>query len=132
MDENLKQKILQAQNGNKDTLNDIVKENMGLIYSIARRFQNRGYDLEDIYQIGSIGLIKAIQRFDFNYDVALSTFSVTYIIGEIKRFLRDDGPIKVSRQLKELATKIREEEKNKPNITIEELSKKLNEPKEEI
>ena len=94
MDEKLKKKILEAQEGNRDVLNSLVLENKGLIINIARRFENRGYDFEDIYQIGAIGFIKAVQKFDFSYNVMLSTFAVTYIIGEIKRFLRDNGPIK--------------------------------------
>lgn len=132
MNEELKNKILLAQAGNKDILNELVKENYGLIYSISSRFKNRGYEMEDIYQIGAIGLIKAILKFDFNYNVLLSTFAVTYIIGEIKRFLRDDGPIKVSRQLKYLATQIKEEQKKNENITIIDLQKKLNASKEDI
>lgn len=132
MDENLKKKIIEAQNGDEKALNEIVKENYGLIYSVAKRFENRGYDMEDIYQIGAMGMIKAIKKFDFSYDVMFSTFIVTYIIGEIRRFLRDDGPIKVSRSLKYLAAKIKDEKIKDENITIEELAKKLNEPKENI
>ena len=132
MDEKLKKKILEAQKGNRDVLNSLVLENKGLIINIARRFENRGYDFDDIYQIGAIGFIKAVQKFDFSYNVMLSTFAVTYIIGEIKRFLRDNGPIKISRQIKELSKKIALEQKNNPNITIEELAKKLKVEKEEI
>ncbi len=132
MNRDLQARIIEAQNGDKNVLNDLVKENSGLIYSIARRFINRGYDLEELYQVGAIGLIKAIKKFDFNYDVMLSTFAVTYIIGEIKRFIRDDGPVKISRQIKELSVRIRNEEKIKPNIKIEELAEKLNVDKEEI
>ena len=132
MDENLKKKILEAQNGDQQALNEIVKENYGLIYSIAKRFENRGYEMEDIYQIGAMGMVKAIKKFDFSYDVMFSTFIVTYIIGEIRRFLRDDGPIKVSRSLKYLAAKIKEEKSKDENITIKELAKKLNETEENI
>ena len=132
MNRDLQARIIEAQNGDKNVLNDLVKENSGLIYSIARRFINRGYDLEELYQVGAIGLIKAIKKFDFNYNVMLSTFAVTYIIGEIKRFIRDDGPVKISRQIKELSVRIRNEEKIKPNIKIEELAEKLNVDKEEI
>ena len=132
MNEDLKNRIKQAQNGNKEVLNELVKENYGLIYSISRRFENRGYDIEDIQQIGAIGLVKAIQKFDFSYNVMLSTFAVTYIIGEIKRFLRDDGPVKVSRELKMLATKINAEKKDTPNITINQLAKKLSTSQENI
>ncbi len=132
MDENLKKRILEAQQGNKDVLNELVIENKGLIISIAKRFENRGYEFEDIYQIGSIGFIKAVKKFDFTYNVMLSTFAVTYIIGEIKRFLRDNGPIKVSRSLKELSAKISLEQKSNPGITVDELAIKLNVDKEEI
>lgn len=132
MDENLKRRIIEAQQGNKEVLNELVKENKGLIINIARRFENRGYEFDDIYQIGAIGFIKAVQKFDFTYNVMLSTFAVTYIIGEIKRFLRDNGPIKISRQLKEISGKIALEKKTNPSITIEELAQKLKVDKEEI
>lgn len=132
MNENLKNRILKAQKGDKKVLNELVEENYGLVCSIAKRFENRGYDIEDIRQIGAIGLIKAIQKFDFSYNVVLSTFAVTYIIGEIKRFLRDDGPVKISRQIKYLAAQIKEEKDKKPEITIDELQKKLNVNKEDI
>ena len=116
MDENLKKKISKAQSGDKEALNEIVKDNYGLVYSIAKRFENRGYEMDDIYQIGAMGMVKAIKKFDFSYDVMFSTFVVTYIIGEIRRFLRDDGPIKVSRSLKYLAAKIKEEKNKNENI----------------
>lgn len=132
MNEELKKKIIKAQNGDKNVLNEIVKENFGLIHSIGRRFENRGYEMEDIYQIGAIGMIKAIQKFDFSYNVMFSTFAVTYIIGEIRRFLRDDGMIKVSRKLKYLSAQIKEEKNKNEKITIEELAKNLNVEKEEI
>ncbi len=132
MEEKLKKKILQAQQGNKEVLNELVVENKGLIINSARRFENRGYELDDIYQIGAIGFIKAVQKFDFSYDVMLSTFAVTYIIGEIKRFLRDNGPIKISRQIKELSKKINLEKQNNPDISIEELAQRLKVDKEEI
>ena len=132
MNEELRKKIIEAQSGNRDVLNSLVLENKGLIINIARRFENRGYDFDDIYQIGAIGFIKAVQKFDFNYNVVLSTFAVTYIIGEIKRFLRDNGPIKISRQIKELSKKIALEQKNNPNITLESLAQKLKVSKEDI
>ena len=136
MNETLKKQISEAQAGNRVVLNDLVENNNGLIWSIVRRFEGRGYDIEDIYQIGAIGFIKSIQKFDFSYNVTLSTFAVSYIIGEIKRFLRDDGMIKVSRQIKELGVRIekikQEYEKKGENITIEEIAKILNVTKEEI
>ena len=132
MDDDLKMRIKKAQKGDIETLDNLVKDNYGLVYKISRRFENRGYDMEDIYQIGAIGLIKAIKKFDFSYNVVLSTFAVTYIIGEIKRFIRDDGPVKVSRELKLLAAKIEIEKKENPNITIGELEKNLNVDKESL
>jgi len=90
-----------AKSGNKDAKEKIVSENTGLVWCIAKRFLGRGYDLEDIYQIGCIGLLKAIERFDEAYEVKFSTYAVPLISGEIKRFLRDNGIIKVSRVLKQ-------------------------------
>lgn len=132
MNEELINKIKLAQSGDKNALNELVEDNYGLVYSIARRFYNRGYEVDDINQIGAIGLVKAIQKFDFSYNVVLSTFAVTYIIGEIKRFLRDDGPVKVSRELKKIAAQIAEEKKNNENISVQELSKKINVKQEDI
>ena len=132
MDEELRKKIEQAQSGNKEVLNKLVEENYGLIKAISKRFINRGYDMEDITQIGAIGLIKAIKKFDFSYNVTLSTFAVAYIIGEIKRFLRDDGIVKVSRTLKYLGAQIKLEKEKNENISIEELSKKLKATKADI
>ena len=100
--------IEQAQEGSKDAMTKLLEDNNGLIWSIVRRFSGRGYEIEDLYQIGSIGFIKAIQRFDTSFEVRLSTYAVPYILGEIKRFIRDDGPIKVSRSIKELNVKINE------------------------
>lgn len=103
--------IINAQKGDKDALATLVENNQGLIWSIVKRFLGRGYDTEDIYQIGAMGFVKAIRNFDIEYDVKLSTYAVPYIMGEIKRFLRDDGPIKVSRSLKDLHRKIVEVQK---------------------
>ncbi len=94
-----------SQEGDKKAKEIIVSENTGLIWSIVRRFTNRGYEAEDLFQIGSIGLLKCIDKFDLSYDVKFSTYAVPMIMGEIKRFLRDDGMIKVSRPLKEMAVK---------------------------
>lgn len=98
--------IRRAHQGDKEARDALVTENMGLIWSIVRRFAGRGYDLEDLFQIGSIGLMKAIDKFDLSMDVKLSTYAVPMITGEIRRFLRDDGMIKVSRSLKENALKV--------------------------
>lgn len=129
--------IESAQNGNKEDMTKLIEDNNGLIWSIVRRFGGRGYDIEDLYQIGSIGFIKAIQRFDTSFEVRLSTYAVPYILGEIKRYIRDDGPIKVSRSIKELNIKIQELQKEYLHkygreIKLEEISKELRITKEEI
>ncbi|MBE5932205.1 MAG: SigB/SigF/SigG family RNA polymerase sigma factor [Lachnospiraceae bacterium] len=95
-----------ARNGDKKAKEKIVSDNEGLVWSIARRFMGRGYDLDEIFQIGCIGLLKAIDRFDSEYQVQFSTYAVPLISGEIKRFLRDNGMIKVSRILKQNGYKI--------------------------
>ena len=105
-DDEITDKIQKAQNGDKDAMAELVESNQGLIWSIVKRFSGRGYDIEDIYQIGAMGFIKSIRNFNLEFDVKLSTYAVPYMIGEIKKFLRDDGPIKVSRSLKELNRKI--------------------------
>lgn len=101
------QLIAKAQQGDDLAKEQLVEENIGLVWSLVKRFVNRGYDMEDLFQIGSIGLLKSIDKFDFSYDVKFSTYAVPMIVGEIKRFLRDDGMIKVSRSLKEVAYKAR-------------------------
>lgn len=104
--------LKEAKEGNKEALNTLVKENMGLCKSIAVRFMNRGTEYDDLVQIASLGMIKAINSFDFSFGTAFSTYAVPLIIGEIRRFLRDDGAIKVSRSIKKLgydASKKREE-----------------------
>ena len=127
--------ILEAKE-DKEKLGILVQQNSGLVWSIVKRFLKRGYEPEDLYQIGSIGLIKAIKNFNPEYEVKLSTYAVTYILGEIKRFIRDDGIIKVSRSIKELCVKIKDIENRKikegKNVTIEEIAKELKVDKEEI
>ena len=137
MFENSVEAIKKAQSGDKYEMERMIRDNNGLIWSIVKRFNGRGYDLEDLYQIGCMGFIKSIKRFDTNYDVKLSTYAVPYMIGEIKRYIRDDGPIKVSRSIKELGMKIRELQKESINkkgkeLTIEELEKELKISKEDI
>lgn len=97
-----------AQAGDKLARERLINENMGLVYSIVKRFANRGHETEDLCQIGAIGLIKAIDKFDLTFEVKFSTYAVPMITGEIKRFFRDDGMIKVSRSLKEVAIKARQ------------------------
>ena len=93
--------IGRSHQGDKEARDTLFKENTGLIYSVAKRFLGRGVEMEDLFQIGSIGLLKAVDKFDMSYDVKFSTYAVPMIIGEIKRYLRDDGILKVSRSLKE-------------------------------
>ena len=95
-----------AKAGDTEAMNRLIEANLPLVTSISKKFINRGYDYEDIYQIGCMGLVKAINNFDDNYNVKFSTYAVPMIIGEIKRFLRDDGIIKVSRNVKSLAKKM--------------------------
>ena len=97
--------IEKSHQGDPDARAQLVRENEGLVWCVAKRFFHRGAEAEDLFQIGNIGLLKAIDKFDISYDVRFSTYAVPMISGEIKRFLRDDGMIKVSRSLKELAYK---------------------------
>lgn len=94
-----------VHNGDKEAKDILIEENMGLVYSVANRYCGRGCEKEDLIQIGSIGLLKAVDKFDFSFGVQFSTYAVPMIMGEIKRFLRDDGALKVSRSLKEAALK---------------------------
>lgn len=95
--------IKEAQNGNREAFECIVNENIGLVWSVVKKFQGRNIETDDLFQLGSMGLVKAVKKFNFEYDVKFSTYAVPMIMGEIKRFLRDDGIIKVSRGLKETA-----------------------------
>lgn len=106
-----------AKSGDEEAMNRVIEMNLPLVSSISKKFLNRGYEYEDIFQIGSIGLVKAIKNFEPKFNVKFSTYAVPMIIGEIKRFLRDDGMIKVSRNIKSLARKI--------HFDKEELTKKL-------
>lgn len=105
MANDIKDLIKRAKDGDKNAESEILNGNIALVWSVARKFSNRGYDLDDIFQIGCIGILKAVKNFDLSYDVRFSTYAVPLIMGEIKRFLRDDGIIKVSRRLKEIAQK---------------------------
>lgn len=97
--------IEKAQHGDEDAKELLVRKNIALVKSLVKKFLNRGYEYEDLFQLGSIGLLKAVQNYEPKYNVRFSTYAVPMIIGEIKRFLRDDGMIKVSRSLKELVNK---------------------------
>ena len=98
--------IAKSQQGDKEAREVLIEKNLGLVHAIVRRFVGRGVEQEDLFQIGTIGLIKAIDHFDLTYDVKFSTYAVPLISGEIKRFLRDDGPVKVPRTIKEQGMKV--------------------------
>lgn len=105
-DDEIKRLIIQSQQNDEAAKAVLVERNERLVWSIVNRYKHRGYEADDLFQMGSIGLIKAIDKFDLTYDVKFSTYAVPMIIGEIQRFLRDDGVIKVSRTLKEIAIKV--------------------------
>lgn len=112
------QLIMMAKEGNVEAMDKLIELNLPLVSALSKKFINRGYEYEDIFQIGSIGLVKAVNNFDASFNVKFSTYAVPMIMGEIRRFLRDDGLIKVSRNIKCIARKI--------HYTKEELTKKLN------
>lgn len=116
-DEEVKELIRQSQAGDQSARNTIAEKNIRLVWSIVQRFLNRGYEADDLFQIGCIGLLKSVDKFDLSYDVKFSTYAVPMIIGEIQRFIRDDGTVKVSRSLKETGNKVRKKK--------DELSKKF-------
>ena len=129
--------IRQSQAGEMQAKEQLMIIHSGLIWNVVRRFIGRGVELEDLYQIGAIGLIRAIDKFDFSYDVKFSTYAVPLISGEIKRFLRDDGMIKISRNLKENQWKIKRAmeqfaHEHGREATVEELSEILELEPEEI
>lgn len=129
--------IRKSHDGDEEARAQLVEENVGLIWCVVRRFLGRGVESEDLFQIGSIGLLKAIDKFDFSYEVKFSTYAVPMISGEIQRFLRDDGIIKVSRSLKELAYKAfmareKMQEKLQREPTLEELAIDMEIDKEEL
>ena len=126
-----------AKEGDMTARNRLITENMGLVVSVAKRYIGRGQDLEDLVQIGLIGLIKAVDRFDMSYDVMFSTYSVPLIQGEIRRFLRDDGIVKVSRNLKTIhykAEKFRQEfqRTNGREPTVEEICEQTGSTMEDL
>ncbi|MET3209410.1 UNVERIFIED_CONTAM: RNA polymerase sporulation-specific sigma factor [Paenibacillus sp. PvR008] len=117
-DAEVKRLITLSQSGDNDARETLVNSNIRLVWSVVQRFMNRGYEPDDLFQIGCIGLLKSVDKFDLSYEVKFSTYAVPMIIGEIQRFLRDDGTLKVSRSLKETANKVRKMK--------DELSKRLN------
>ena len=125
--------IMKSQSGDKRSLEKLIINNNGLIWSIVRKFSYKNIEVDDLYQIACIGFIKAVRRFDFSYNVELSTYAVQYIFGEIKKFIRDDGIIKVSRNIKELGIKINEINRIHGNeLQTSKLSELLNANEDEI
>ncbi len=129
--------IARSQAGDKAAREVLIEKNLGLVHAIVRRFAGRGYDCEDLFQIGAIGLIKSIDKFDLSLGVKFSTYAVPMITGEIKRFLRDDGPVKISRTIKENGVKLRvARQKLQAQLgrepTLEELRKESGLSREEI
>ncbi|MCX7883773.1 MAG: RNA polymerase sporulation sigma factor SigF [Caloramator sp.] len=129
--------VKKSQMGDKEAQDRLVRANVGLVSVIVKKFLNRGYEYEDLFQIGCIGLVKAIKNFNSNFNVKFSTYAVPMIMGEIKRFIRDDGIIKVSRNMKETAKKVKiaKEKLVKEygrEVTIEEISKELSITSEDI
>ncbi len=140
-DEEFKELLCKAQSADpierEEAKERILESNLNLVRSIIHRFTNRGYEWDDLFQIGSIGLLKAIERFDLNFSVKFSTYAVPMIIGEIRRFIRDDNPVKVSRPLKELAYRVHKTQERlhgslgrEPTIT--EIAKELSLAPQEI
>ena len=129
--------IGRAHQGDKEARDILFEENIGLIYSVARRFAGRGAEMEDLFQIGSIGLLKAVDNFDTSFQVKFSTYAVPMIAGEIRRFLRNDGILKVSRSVKENQYKIFKMREELEKLTgreptVEELADGMNLPVEEV
>ena len=133
----LEELIEKSQSGDQDAAQALVEENSGLIWSVAKRFMGRGAEPDDLYQLGCLGFIKAVDGFDLQYGTQFSTYAVPKIAGEIRRFLRDDGAIKVSRTLKEQATTIKSTRNRLTNAlgrepTIQEISRQTGLTPEEI
>lgn len=136
-EEELKILLAQAHSGDQVAREVILEQNINLVRSIVHRFTNRGYEWDDLFQLGCIGLVKAIDRFDTAYSVKFSTYAVPMIIGEIRRFMRDDNPVKISRSIKELALRIhRTQEKLQGTLgrdpTVVEIAEELLLPVQEV
>lgn len=137
MTETTEELLRRWQNGDKGARDRLVEENIGLVRHIVKRYHGRGYDLEDLFQIGSIGLLKAIDKFDLSYQVCFSTYAVPMIHGEIRRFIRDDGLLKVSRSVKENCIKVKRAmevvaHREGREATLGEIEKETNLGKDEI
>ena len=134
--ENQVSDIIEAQNGDKAAMEKLINNNNGLIWSIVKRFIDRGYETEDLYQIAVIGFMRAIKKFDTSFEVKLSTYAVPYILGDLRRYMQTEGPIKISRSVKELLYKISELEKEYSKkgkeVSIEEIASEIGVSKEDI
>ena len=130
--EDFLQSIRRVQAGDRRAEEALLRENMPLVAAIARRYQNCGLNQEDMMQLGSIGLLQALRRFDPDRGLCFSTYAVPLIAGEIRRFLRDDGMVKFSREAKSLALKIERVRRERGDLTVAELSKQLNVPAEDV
>lgn len=136
-DKEIKTLLIRAQNGDQIAKECILENNINLVRSVVHRFTNRGYEWDDLFQLGCIGLVKAIERFDTTFSVKFSTYAVPMIIGEIRRFMRDDNPVKVSRPVKELAYKVHRTQERLQGVlgrepTIAEIAKDLSLVPQEI
>ena len=133
---NQKSDIEEAQRGNQEAMEKLIQVNNGLIWSLVKRYKDRGFEIEDLYQIAVMGFIKSIKKFDTSFEVKLSTYAVPYILGEIRRYTQTEGPVKISRSIKELVYKIAELQKEYgkqgKEIGIEEMAIELNTSKEDI
>lgn len=129
--------LKEAKKGNNKAREDLINGNLRLVLSVIQRFTNRGENLDDLFQVGCIGLIKAIDNFDTSHDVRFSTYAVPMIIGEVRRYLRDNNPIRVSRSLRDTAyhaMQIKERISNEKGYepTVEEIAKEMNLKKEDV
>ena len=136
-DDEMRDLLARAQAGDEHARERLINCNLKLVFNLVKRFQNRGYELEDLFQIGCIGLMKAIDKFNLTYNVKFSTYAVPMIVGEIRRFLRDDNPVKVSRSIKETAYKVQQSRERLTaklgrDPSIHEISEELGISKEEV
>ncbi|EYE88414.1 RNA polymerase sigma 70 [Fervidicella metallireducens AeB] len=135
--EEMRELIVQMRNGDNSAREKFIKGNLRLVLSVIQRFNNRGENVDDLFQVGCIGLIKAIDNFDLNQNVRFSTYAVPMVIGEIRRYLRDNNSIRVSRSLRDIAYKalqVRDKliSKNNKEPTISDIAKELKIPREDV